>query len=89
MSKKKKIVCLGGGNAMPNAVLGGLKNCDVEIFSVSSMNDSGGSAGEEREFSGTPVAYGDIRRAAYQLSGAPYNIKERLNKRLERARTTL
>jgi uncharacterized cofD-like protein len=84
MSKiMKKVVCLGGGNAMPNVVLAGLKNCDLEIVSVSSMNDSGGSAGQERESYGTPVAYGDIRRAAYQLSGAPADIKEFLNKRLE------
>lgn len=68
---------------MPKAVLEGLKEIDVEIFSVSSMNDSGGSAGEERESYGTPVAYGDIRRAAYQLSGAPVHIKDFLNKRLE------
>jgi uncharacterized cofD-like protein len=84
MSKtSKKIVCLGGGNAMPNAVLSELKYCDIEISSVSSMSDSGGSAGEERESYGTPVAYGDIRRAAYQLSGAAHDIKEYLNRRLE------
>jgi len=84
MSKKpKKIVCLGGGNAMPNTILSELKNYDVEISSISSMSDSGGSAGEERRRFGTPVTYGDIRRAAYSLSGAPADVRDFLNKRLE------
>ena len=29
--KKKKIVCMGGGNAMPKAVLSGLKHYLVEL----------------------------------------------------------
>ena len=75
MQKAKKIVCFGGGNAMPKVVLAGLKNYSVEIVSVSSMFDSGGSTGQlRRDFNVLPP--GDIRRHLLALSEAPKWKKE-------------
>jgi len=77
MSKKrKKIVCLGGGNAMPKAVLAGLKEYPVKISVICAMLDSGGSAGEERKYNKTGVSFGDIRRAALILSEADPEVKK-------------
>jgi len=77
MKKNKKIVCLGGGNAMPKAVLTGLKKYPVKISVISAMLDSGGGAGKEREQYQTGVSFGDFRRAALALS----EIKEKDKKR--------
>ncbi|MBU4299139.1 YvcK family protein, partial [Patescibacteria group bacterium] len=70
MKRVRKIVCFGGGNAMPKAVLEVLKNYPVKITSVSSMFDSGGSSGKLRkDFNVLPP--GDIRRHILALSEAP------------------
>lgn len=61
----KKVVCIGGGNAMPK-VLHELKGkCD--LIAISSMLDSGGSSGRLREKYGI-CAVGDIRRSLIELS---------------------
>ncbi len=66
----KKIVCFGGGNAMPKAVLPGLKRYPVKIISITSMIDNGGSTGQLRkDFNILPP--GDIRRHLTALSDAP------------------
>ncbi len=67
---EKKLICFGGGNAMPKAVLQELKNYDeFEITSVTSMVDSGGSTGAlRRELNVLPP--GDIRRHILALSQA-------------------
>lgn len=65
-----KFVCFGGGNALPKVVLEELKKRPVEITSVTSMVDSGGSTGQlRRDFNVLPP--GDIRRHILALSGAP------------------
>lgn len=81
MPKIKKIVCLGGGNAMPQAVLSGLKNYPVKISAISSMLDSGGSAGKLRKSFQTGVSFGDIRRVILALSEAPQEIKANFSQR--------
>lgn len=79
----KKIVCLGGGNAMPKTVLRGLKNRQVVLTTISSMADSGGSTGQLREdFNVLPA--GDIRRHLLELSRAPRWKKELFNLRFGR-----
>ena len=71
----KKILCFGGGNALPKAVLNELKNYDFEITSVTSMVDDGGSTGVLRkEFNILPP--GDIRRHILALSQAEKWKKE-------------
>jgi len=71
MSKKlKKIVCFGGGNAMPKAVLTGLKKYPCEIFTTVSMLESGGSSGQLRVDFKT-LSWGDLRRHLLALSEAP------------------
>lgn len=66
----KKVVCFGGGNAMPNAVLYELKKYPVQITTVASMVDNGGSTGQLRkDFAVLPP--GDIRRHLLALSEAP------------------
>lgn len=74
MPRFKKIVCLGGGNAMPQAVLAGLKNYPVKITAVSATLDTGGSAGRLRAGFGG-ISFGDIRRAVLALSEADKETK--------------
>lgn len=76
MEKAIHIVCLGGGTAMPSAVLEGLKKYPVKISAISAMLDSGGSAGKERKLFRTQVSFGDIRRAALALSQVSQEKKD-------------
>jgi uncharacterized cofD-like protein len=64
--KQKKIVCIGGGSAMPHAVLSELKKTPHYLAVVSAVLDSGGSAGKLRNDYHT-IAFGDIRRAVIEL----------------------
>ncbi len=67
---KKSIICFGGGNAMPKAILIPLKKYPVIITSITSMTDSGGSSGQLRkDFNVLPP--GDMRRHILALSEAP------------------
>ncbi|MEA2097916.1 MAG: gluconeogenesis factor YvcK family protein [Patescibacteria group bacterium] len=66
----KKVVCFSGGNAVPRAVLMSLKTYPVNITTVVSMVDNGGSSGQLRaDFNVLPP--GDIRRHILALSKAP------------------
>ena len=66
----KKIVCFSGGNAIPRAILMSLKTYPVDITTIASMVDNGGSSGQLREaFNVLPP--GDIRRHILALSEAP------------------
>lgn len=71
MSKKlKKIVCFGGGTALPKAVLAGLEKYPCEISTTASMLESGGSSGQLRvDFK--VLSWGDLRRHLLALSKAP------------------
>ena len=71
MSKKiKKIVCFGGGSAMPEVVLVGLKKYPFKIYATAAMLESGGSSGQLRtDFNVLPS--GDLRRQLLALSEAP------------------
>ncbi len=70
ITKKFKIVCLGGGNLMPRVLLEPLKKYPVELTGITSMVDSGGAAGQFREHFGV-LPPGDIRRHVLALSNAP------------------
>ena len=66
----KKVVCFSGGNAIPRAILKSLRTYPVNITTVASMVDNGGSSGQLREdFDVLPP--GDIRRHILALSKAP------------------
>ncbi|MCK5332345.1 YvcK family protein [Candidatus Parcubacteria bacterium] len=67
--KEKKIVCLGGGNSIPKAILRPLLKYPVNITSIASMVDNGGSTGQLREDFGV-LPPGDIRRHILALSNA-------------------
>jgi uncharacterized cofD-like protein len=70
MKKRPKVVCFGGGGALPQTVLVGLKNYPVDLVSVTSMVDDGGSTGRLRkEFKVLPP--GDVRRQFLALAQAP------------------
>lgn len=68
--KFKKIVCFGGGSATPRVILEPLKKYPVEISSVTSMTDDGGSTGQLRKELGV-LPPGDIRRHILAFSSAP------------------
>lgn len=75
---------MGGGNAMPKAVLAGLKNNpEISISVISAMLDSGGTAGKERKIYKTNISFGDIRRSFLALSGSSYDILDAFNTRFE------
>jgi len=83
MSKRvKNIVCLGGGNAMPKAVLTGLKEHSVKLSVICAMLDSGGSAGRLRK-DYRIVSPGDIRRAFIALANTSPVIKELFDYRFQ------
>jgi uncharacterized cofD-like protein len=74
----KKVVCFSGGNAIPRAILMPLKKYPVDITSITSMVDNGGSSGQFREnFNVLPP--GDIRRHILALSNASDWKKELWN----------
>lgn len=79
---KRKIVCLGGGNAMPKAVLMGLKKHPVELSVVCAMLDSGGSAGRLRKDYNI-ISPGDIRRAFVVLANTSPVVENLMNYRFE------
>ena len=82
MPKPKKIVCLGGGNAMPQAVLAGLKKYPVKLSVICAMLDSGGSAGRlRRDYK--IVSPGDIRRSFIALANTSPVIEELFNYRFQ------
>jgi len=81
-NKLKKIVCLGGGNAMPKAVLQGLKKQPVKISVICAMLDSGGSAGRLRKDYNI-VSPGDIRRALIALANVSPVVENFLNYRFQ------
>ncbi len=77
-----KIAVLGGGNAVPKAVLQGLKNEPVEISAVCAMLDTGGSSGRLRRDYGI-LSPGDIRRAFVALANTSPVLEELFNYRFE------
>lgn len=81
----KKIVCLGGGNAMPKAVLQGLKKYPVKISAICSMLDSGGSAGRLRK-DYKVLSPGDIRRSLIALADISPIIQNLFNYRFKTGR---
>ncbi|MBU3918324.1 YvcK family protein [Patescibacteria group bacterium] len=78
----KQIVAMGGGNAMPKAVLAGLKQFDVELTAVCAMLDSGGSSGRLRK-DYKIMAPGDIRRAFLALANTSPVVENLFNYRFE------
>lgn len=79
---KKHIVCLGGGNAMPKAVIAGLKKYPVKISVICAMLDSGGSAGRLRK-DYKIISPGDIRRAFLALANTSPVIENLFNYRFQ------
>ena len=75
MKRVKKVVCFGGGNAMPKAVLEPLKKYPVKITSITSMLESGGSTGQLRQDLNI-LPPGDISRQLVALSAASQWKKE-------------
>jgi uncharacterized cofD-like protein len=73
----KKIVCIGGGSAMPHAVLSELKKTPHYLAVISAVLDSGGSAGKLRNDYHT-ISFGDIRRAIIELMDVSEETKNLL-----------
>jgi len=73
--QRRRIVCFGGGSALPNVILEQLKKRNVEITSVTSMLESGGSTGQLRKDLNI-LPPGDISRHLVALSEGPSWKKE-------------
>lgn len=73
---------MGGGNAMPVAILSELKKQPVFISAICAMLDSGGSAGRLRKDYGI-VSPGDIRRAFLALANTSPAIENLFNFRFQ------
>lgn len=82
-TKIPRIVCLGGGNAMPKAVLAGLKNYPLKLSVICAMLDSGGSAGRLRK-DYKIVSPGDIRRALIALANTSSVIEDLFDYRFKK-----
>lgn len=80
--RQKHVVCLGGGNAMPKAVLADLKKYPVKISVICAMLDTGGSAGRLRA-DYKIISPGDIRRAFLALANTSPVIENLFNYRFE------
>ncbi len=81
-----KVLCLGGGGALPNAVFPALRaridaGDDLEVFTSPSMMDSGGSTGVLRKTEGV-LPPGDIRRHLLAFSTAPDHFRKILGTRI-------
>ena len=71
IERRQKVVCFGGGSALPKVVLEPLKKRQVDITSVTSMLENGGSTGQLRkDFNILPP--GDISRHLVALSDASH-----------------
>ncbi len=82
MKKNQRIACLGGGNAMPKALLEGLKHRNVDISAICAMLDSGGSSGRlKKDYE--ILSPGDIRRAFITLANTSPIIEDLFNFRFE------
>ncbi|MGB3988704.1 MAG: gluconeogenesis factor YvcK family protein [Minisyncoccales bacterium] len=82
MPKKRRFVCIGGGNAMPRSVLSQLKREPVSISAICAMLDSGGSAGRLRK-DYQINSPGDIRRALLALANTSPIVENLFNFRFE------
>lgn len=73
--KRKNIVCIGGGNAMPKILLSSLKNYPINITAILSVLDSGKYSGRIRK-NYKVIALEDIQKAFLELSDFNPIIKE-------------
>lgn len=71
---RKKIVCIGGGTGLYSLLMG-LKEYDIDLVSVVSMMDNGGSTGLLRDEFGV-LPPGDIRRSLVAMSKASDMMKD-------------
>jgi uncharacterized cofD-like protein len=80
--KNTKIACLGGGNAMPKAILKKLKEYPIEIAAICAMLDTGGSSGRlKKDYKITSP--GDIRRSLIALANTSPVIEHLFNYRFQ------
>ncbi len=77
----KKVVVIGGGTGN-FTVLRGLKNYDVDISSIVSMADDGGSTGILRDELGV-LPPGDVRQCLVALSNSSSMMRSLMNYRFE------
>ena len=73
-NKENKIVVLGGGTGMP-VLLRGLKKLPVQLSTIVTVADDGGSTGMIRKKLGTP-APGDIRNVIAALSNVDADLEK-------------
>lgn len=78
MNSKIKVVTIGGGNGSAKSIRALKRYVDkIELSSVVSMSDSGGSSGVLRqEFGGLPT--GDILRATLAMSRYDYDLLKKI-----------
>jgi uncharacterized cofD-like protein len=80
--RARRIVCLGGGTGLYSLLLGLKTLPGVQLTSVVSMSDDGGSSGRLREDFGV-LPPGDVRRSLVALSTAPSLLNDLMNYRFQ------
>lgn len=78
---KKRVVVFGGGTGS-NALLSGLKNCDISLTAVICVSDDGKSTGKLRKEFNMP-AIGDLRNVLISLADTDSKIKDLLSYRFD------
>jgi len=84
LSKRTRITCIGGGTGLFSLLLGLKTFPNVQLTSVVSMTDDGGSSGKLRASFGI-LPPGDIRRSLVALSNAPQVMNEVLQYRFQKS----
>jgi len=85
LHQRIRVVCLGGGTGL-FTLLSGLKTISgINLTSIVSMSDDGGSTGKLRDMFGV-LPPGDVRRSLVALSTAPDLLNELMQYRFARGR---
>lgn len=83
LEQQTRVTCLGGGTGLFTLLLGLKTLSGIQISSVVSMSDDGGSTGRLRDIFGI-LPPGDIRRSLVALSTAPDLLNELIQYRFDR-----
>jgi len=83
IQKHKRVSCIGGGTGLFHILMGLKKSPNINLTSIVSMSDDGGSSGRLRASFGI-LPPGDVRRSLVALSNAPEIMSELMQYRFQK-----